>query len=233
MDVKIGSHWMEEFGLKLLKIEIGTPELQSCEQEIPGRDGTLDLSDALTGFPTFKNVKHKLSFDFKDGGYEKWLSMASSLKGAIHGKRLQVLIGNDTYYYDARICVNTEKLNSDYSKVEIELDAAPYKLALRDSTEDWIWDTFNFETDVIREYKDIQVPSGMFIVIGSDIPTRCAFICSEAMEVVFGTGIMAGERFKLAAGRNENPDFIIYDKAQVLYFLGSGTVSIEYRDKRF
>lgn len=233
MDVKIGSHWMEEFGLKLLKIEIGTPELQSCEQEIPGRDGTLDLSDALTGFPTFKNVKHKLSFDFKDGGYEKWLSMASSLKGAIHGKRLPVVIGNDTYYYDARVYVNTEKLNNDYSKVEIELDAAPYKLAILDSTEDWIWDTFNFETDVIREYKDIPVSIESFTVVGGDRPTRCAFICSEAMEVVFvGTGSLAGSLYKLTAGRNENPDFLIYGEQKLLFF-GSGTVSIEYRDRRF
>lgn len=228
MDVRIGSYLMSDFGLGLLKVEIGAAQVQSSTLEIPGRNGTLDLTEAVTGYPVYKNAKHKLTFDFRDGSYDTWIAKSSELKGKIHGKRLPVVLGMDTFYYDARISVDTSKLNADYSQIVISLDAQPYKLAIRSSLDDWLWDPFNFETDVIREYKNIAVP-GSITIIGGVMPAGCIYDCSAEGITVEYEGISC----RLPKGKSAVPDILIREGEHTMTFTGSGTISVEYREGRF
>lgn len=47
-DVKIGDYSMyKDFGLRALSIDPGTAEVDEKFKEIPGRNGDLDLTDAL------------------------------------------------------------------------------------------------------------------------------------------------------------------------------------------
>lgn len=228
MDVMIGGYLMSDFGLNLLTVEIGKAEIKTNTLEISGRSGVLDLTEAVTGYPTYRNAKHKLTFDFKDGNYDVWIARSSSIKGKIHGKKLPVILGNDTFYYDARVSVDTAKLNKYYSQITAELDAEPYKLALKTSLDDWEWDTFNFEEDVIREYKDITVPATLTIV-GGAMPTGCIFHCSGSdISVEYEESTCV-----LPEGTSTVPDILIKEGEHTMKFTGSGTVSVEYREGRF
>lgn len=228
MEVKIGDYIMSDFGLGLLGVELGEAQVQTKTVDILGMNGSLDLSEAVTGYPLYKNATHKLTFDFKDGNYDTWVAKSSELKGKIHGKRLPVVLGNDIYYYDARVSVDTSKINQHYSQIVITLDAKPYKLAIRSSVEDWIWDTFNFETDVIRDYRDINVP-GNIVIIGDVMPAGCVFDCSDEGVTVTYEGISC----VLPKGKSTVPDILITEGEHVMTFTGSGTVSVEYRGGRF
>ena len=168
-----------------------------------------------------------LTFDFGDGTYVEWVSISSDLRGEIHGRRLPVVIGNDSYYYDARVSVDTTKLNQQYSQVVITLDADPYKLAQKTSLDDWEWDPFDFETDVIREYKDIPVP-GELVVVGDVMPTGCIFEASAAITVTYN-----GNSYQILKGRSTVPDILITEGEHTMSFSGSGTISVEYRGGRF
>lgn len=227
MDIMIGDYNMSDFGLKLLGMELGTPAVRKSTVTIPGRNGALDLTEAIAGFPLYDNATHKLTFDFRDGTYDGWVSVSSDLRGKIHGRRLPVVLGNDSYYYDARVSVDSSKLNQQYSQVVITLDAAPYKLAQKTSLDDWEWDSFNFETDIIRDYKNIQVP-GELVVIGDVMPTGCVFEASAAVTVTYD-----GKRYQLPKGRSTVPDILIMEGEHTMSFSGSGTVSVEYRGGRF
>lgn len=228
MDVKIGEYFMSGFGLKLLSVELGKAEVNGSYLEIPGMNGSLDLTEAVAGYPTYKNAKHKLTFDFKDGCYDDWIKKSSSLKGKIHGKRLPVVLGDDKFYYDARITVDTAKLNQLYSQITLELDAKPYKLALHSSLDDWEWDSFNFEEDVIREYKDVAVP-GSLTIVGGVMPAGCVFICpAEGITVTY-----EGVSCVLPKGKSTVPDILIAEGEHIMEFAGSGAVSVEYREGRF
>ena len=227
MDIMIGDYNMSDFGLKLLGMELGTPAVRKSTVTIPGRNGALDLTEAITGFPLYDNATHKLTFDFRDGTYDERVSVSSDLRGKIHGRRLPVVIGNDSYYYDARVSVDSSKLNQQYSQVVVTLDAAPYKLARKTSLDDWEWDSFNFETDIIRDYKNIQVP-GELVVIGDVMPTGCVFEASAAVTVMYD-----GKRYQLPKGRSTVPDILIMEGEHTMSFSGSGTVSVEYRGGRF
>ena len=112
MDVQIGKYKMGDFGLKLLGVDLGTPSVRKSTVTIPGRNGALDLTEAITGFPVYDNATHKLTFDFKDGTYSTWLSKASDIRGKLHGRRLPVIFGDDGYYYDARVSVDSTKFET-------------------------------------------------------------------------------------------------------------------------
>lgn len=228
MEVRIGGYIMSDFGLGLLGVELGEAQVQTKTVDILGMNGSLDLSEAVTGYPLYKNATHKLTFDFKDGNYDTWVAKSSELKGKLHGRRLPVVLGNDTYYYDARISVDTSKINQNYSQVVVTLDAKPYKLAIKTSLDDWEWDSFNFETGVIRDYRDINVP-GNIVIIGDVMPAGCVFDCSdEGVTVTYG-----GVSCVLPKGRSAVPDILITEGEHVMTFTGSGTVSVEYRGGRF
>lgn len=230
MDVQIGKYKMSDFGLKLLSVDLGTPSVRKNTVTIPGRNGALDLTEAITGFPLYDNATHKLTFDFKDGTYNTWISRASDIRGKLHGRRLPVIFGDDGYYYDARISVDSSKINQYYSQIVITLDAEPYKLAQKTSLDDWEWDSFNFETDIIREYKDIQTPCEITIV-GDVMPTGCVFISSSSGIIM--TWGDTGEPYPLNVGRNYWPDILVTEGEHTVQFVGKGTVSIEYRGGRF
>ena len=228
MDVQIGKYKMGDFGLKLLGVDLGTPSVRKSTVTIPGRNGALDLTEAITGFPVYDNAIHKLTFDFKDGTYSTWLSKASDIRGKLHGRRLPVIFGDDGYYYDARVSVDSSKLNQHYSQIVVTLDAEPYKLARKTSLDDWEWDSFNFETDIIRDYKNIPGP-GEITVVGDVMPTGCVFEASAAVTVTYD-----GKSYQIPKGYSTVPDILITEGSHTMQFKGDGgTVSVEYRGGRF
>lgn len=225
-DVKIGDYSMhKDFGLRALSIDPGTAEVDEKFKEIPGRNGDLDLTDALTGFPAYKNATMKLTFDFKDDNYDLWLIRASELRNKVHGRRLKVVLGNDEFFYEGRISVSTEKLNKRYSSVEITVNRDPYKLELQSSLEDWLWDSFNFETGIIRDYKDLQVAGRLELIIpGRMMRVIPVFDCSEEMTVSYN-----GTIYNLPKGKSKSPDLLLGEGDNTLIFTGNGTVSVDYR----
>lgn len=225
-DVKIGDCSMyKDFGLRALSIDPGTAEVDKKFKEIPGRNGDLDITDALTGFPVYKNATMKLTFDFKDDNYDLWLIRASELRNKIHGRRLKVVLGNDEFFYEGRISVSTEKLNKRYSSVEITINRDPYKLELQSSLEDWLWDSFNFETGIIRDYKDLQVAGRLELIIpGRTMRVIPVFDCSEEMTVSYN-----GTIYNLPKGKSKSPDLLLGEGDNALIFTGNGTVSVDYR----
>lgn len=225
-DVKIGDYSMyEDFGLQALSIDPGSAEVDEKFKEIPGRNGDLDLTDALTGFPTYKNTTMKLTFDFKDGNYNLWLARASDLRNKMHGKRMKVILGNDEFYYEGRISVSTEKINKHYSSVEIEINRDPYKLELQSSLKDWKFDEFNFETGIIRDYKNLQVKGTLELTIpGRSMRVQPVFDCSEPMTVTYNETL-----YNLPKGKSKSPDLLLGEGENKLVFEGTGIVSVDYR----
>lgn len=128
----------------------------------------------------------------------------------------------------ARVSVDSSKLNQHYSQIVVTLDAEPYKLARKTSLDDWEWDSFNFETDIIRDYKNIPVP-GEITVVGDVMPTGCVFEASAAVTVTYD-----GKSYQIPKGHSTVPDILITEGSHTMQFEGDGgTVSVEYRGGRF
>lgn len=226
-DVRIGDYSLyEKWGLKLLSVEVGSPDADTKFKDVPGRNGDIDLTEALTGFTTYKNATMKLAFDFADGDYGTWIRRGSDLFNTIHGKREKIILGNETtFFYEGRISVDTEKINKQFSKVEIEINRDPYKYEKYSSIEDWLFDDFSFEDGIIREYKDLAVNGTLELHIpGRSMPVIPEFDCSVAMQVTYNN-----VTYNLPAGRSKAPDILLREGDNILIFTGTGTVSVDYR----
>lgn len=98
--------------------------------DIPGADGVIDLSSALTGKPVFGNREGSWEF-FVIDGYGDWVDRYSEIMNYLHGKRMSVRLEDDwNHQYDGRFTVeNWDSANDGTgSKITIAYSVAPYKI---------------------------------------------------------------------------------------------------------
>lgn len=227
--VKIGDkHTVDDWGLQCTDIEIGSPEAKVKQITVPGRNGLLDLTSSLTGSdtPKYDNRSIRLTFVLIDKSIAKWSTIDSAIKNYCHGKIMDVVLDSEPgWYWRGRCMVTTTKEDAIYSTFVIEVDAEPFKYDINSSDSDWLWDTLNFETGVIREYRNISVSGSKTItVIGTAIESIPTITVSTDMTVKFNN-----VTYNLKAGANKVSDIVITDGENKLYFTGTGTVTISYK----
>lgn len=211
------------------------PGIKTNFVDIPGGDGSLDLTTALTGRPMYGNRQG--SFEFlvmNDYGY--WVERYSDIANYLHGKVFRATLCDDPdYYYEGRFCLNEWKSEKNWSRIVIDYNVAPYKMSWVSKGEKWLWDPFDFENDYIVTYRDIVVNSSVSgdytVVYPADIYEQSPiFTCSTyngrpfEMEVTLnGVG-----PYSLKLGTN-NMALLSYINGadNTLVFHGTGVVTIE------
>lgn len=203
--------------------------------DIPGSDWHMDLSTVLTGDITYEGRTGSIEFYVDNGQLSeykesKWATLYSEIMDYLHGQLMQATLEDDLgFYYEGRFTVNQWKSDPHNSKIVIDYNVNPYKLESISSLDDWIWDTFNFETGIIREYKDLKVDGELeFIVIGRRMQVIPSFIINSndgnGMDVEFN-----GQTFHLQDGTSKVLNIVTKSGENILKFIGNGTVSIKYR----
>ena len=129
---------------------IKEPDVETYYIDIPGTDGFLDGSEAITGRTIYKSRE----IDILLGGKkprEDWDSFISNIRGQLHGKNVRVTFSNDpAYFWTGRAYITDFDRSREVGQFHLSIPKAdPYKYSLADSTEDWLWDPFDFETGVI------------------------------------------------------------------------------------
>ena len=102
------------------------PEVQTNMVDIPGKSGSLDLSEALTGYPLFSNRSLEAQFIVLDQK-RNWMDIYTDVADKLHGKRMKIkLVDDPDWYYEGRVTV-TFTSNSDYSSIDISCDLDPFR----------------------------------------------------------------------------------------------------------
>ena len=200
------------------------PAVKTRFVEIPGGNGSLDLTVALLGRAVYKNRTGSFEF-IVENGFKEWSVLYSEITNYLSGKRLRAILEDDPdYYYEGRFAVNEWKSEANWSSIVIDYDVKPYKKSLVSAGDDWLWDTFNFETDVIRSYENLPVTGSLSVtIIGDSMPVSPTIIASsDGMTVTF-----EGETYTLSKGTNYIPELIVHDGENVMIFTGTGTVTIK------
>lgn len=218
-------HSYEEYELILNSKSISAPSPKTNTIDIPGADGSIDLTEALTGDIKYSNRTIKCDLTYI-GNYRDFLAKWSELQNSLHGKKMNITFDDDTYYYYVgRVTLNEWKSDKTIGKISVEIDAEPYKYEVQSSTQEWLWDGFNFETGVIRELSNIVVDGTKeVIVIGSTKKVIPTIQASADMKVTYLTKI-----YDLTAGTNKVYDISLSQGENKLIFTGNGTITIEYR----
>lgn len=214
---------------------ISPPEPKLNLVEIPGGNGYLDLSTALTGDITYGSRKGSLEFLVDNGQLsnyraESWASLYSKILDYLHGKLIKATLEDDpSFYYEGRFSINEWASEEHNSKITIDYTVMPFKYEAFSSLEDWEWDSFNFETGIIRNYKDLKVDGSLeFTIIGRRMTVTPSFIVKSSdrkgMKVTF-----KGTTYNLPDGTSRVINIQTVEGENTLKFTGKGTVSIDYR----
>lgn len=205
------------------------PNVNTSYVTVPGSSGSLDLTEALTGYPTYANRTGSWEFLVLNG-YGEWYARYSDIMSYLHGKRFRAILDDDpNYYYEGRFSVASWASNKDWSRITISYNVGPYKIEVHGIDENWLWDPFNFETDMVHAYSDIEVSDSTDVVVYNDVMrVRPTIICSNAMSVAF-----LGKTYQLSAGDNSVREIVFSEGQNTLTFSGSGTVTIQMHGGRF
>lgn len=217
--------------LKIHGYGIGTPEPNLNYVEVPGRNGVLDLTSVM-GPVTFKNRSVYFgAIEYADAPAH--ISRYSEILNKYHGKQVKIVFADDKeYYYTGRCLVSAEYENNMVRGIEFEIDANPLKYPVYASDEDWLWDPFNFETGVIRNYSNIVVSTYKEVeVIAYEQEESPKFYVQLAQGQTSMRMVFDGETYYMSNGLNEFPQIVIqsldiYEDIFRFTFYGQGTVSI-------
>lgn len=224
--------WDDWFLIPSSRPVFNPPEVKTSFLEVPGADGVIDLTTVLTGDVHYGSRTGSLEF-IVDNGHREWFELYSDISDYLHGQKMRAVLEDDpSYYYEGRFTVNSWKSDKLHSLITIDYVVDPYKLELFSGTEDWLWDSFNFETGLIREYQNLLVDGTLnFYMEGSRKPIVPTFVVSssdgEGMDVTYN-----GSSYHLKDGENRVINIKINQGNQHLLFEGNGTVSINYRGGR-
>ena len=162
LGAKIGNfHTLTDWGLYL---KVGSPKIGAAEPEeylvqVTGSDSLLNLTTWDDGKVHYK--KRTITMELLcNAPKSKWPSIESTIANAIHGKWLQCRFDEDpAWYWEGlwKVTPSRDRLSSAFT---ITGTCNPFKRSVYDGTNDWLWDDFNFETDIVRNYTNIPLKAG-------------------------------------------------------------------------
>lgn len=201
---------------------VAPPEVRTMYIDVPGVDGSLDLTTVLTGDVLYKNREGSWEFTvvnyyhgFND---EDWALVYSKILNHIHGKKHKIILEDDPdYYYLGRLAIDEWHSDRNYSKITINYTLDPYKYSIA------------FDKEIRQEYTGLTVSGTRTVnVVGTSrpaVPTIMAVLSdSQSLSVTYN-----GIAYPLKSGSNKNPDIVIQGASTQLTFTGNGTVSIIYQ----
>lgn len=111
---------------------ISVPEPNLTILEIPGRNGRLDLSEALAGDVTYGNRTIKLELA-SSVDLDSWYYKCLHIFNTYHGKQVQVIFDDDpTHFYKGRAVVSDPQRVRNGGSLIFTVDADPFRYALMD-----------------------------------------------------------------------------------------------------
>lgn len=126
-------HSFRDLRLILESKEMGAPQVKVNKIDIPGADSALDLTDFF-GEPKYEDVKHKFQFTSIEP-QETFLTQFSTIKNAIHGKKVRIILDDDpSFFYIGRCFVSSFTNANGIGTVSVECECEPYKYRLEKTT---------------------------------------------------------------------------------------------------
>lgn len=222
-------HTYNDWGLKLLSLYIPTPAVKENYIDVPGMDGSIDLTDVL-GRPLYSDRDGiEIAFDLLDGSYSKWFALCEKISSVLHGKKLKMVLDDENNrFYNVRLNIDYSKSDAVMSQIVLSGKAEPFKYDIQSTSEAWLWDSFSFINGVIQQLSDITITESAVIkLIGKGIGSNPIFVVNEAekLQVTYNNNT-----YDLAVGNNRIPDIRIAEGEEAeLVFSGTGDLAIDYR----
>lgn len=225
-------HSYDDWGLYVVNTDyIKEPKQNTNYVSVPGRDGLIDLSEVLTGRPTYASREINIKLAGRRNKVN-WDSVISAFRNNINGRVCRITFDNDAeYYWRGRVDIKDFKSVLSLGTFTVDIpNADPYKYDILSSSDPWLWDPFNFETgEIIQEEAHVIVGSETITISHGHMPTCPDLVVSDKVSGTFSVAY-DGTTYQLVVGSNKIPAIMVGGDADVaLTFNGSATVQIVYR----
>lgn len=119
-------HSYDDFSLILTSKEIAAPKTKTVKIDVEGADSAIDLTEFF-GEPKYEDCTHKFQFS-TIVPQSAFLTLFSTIKNAIHGKKMRIILdGDPLFYYVGRCFVSSFTNDKNIGTVSIECECEPYK----------------------------------------------------------------------------------------------------------
>lgn len=192
--------------------EITPPEPKTNYVDIEGMNGSLDLSEALTGEVTYSDRTISASFWTDDGTRKDREKLLRDIRIALHGKKIKIIDPDDPeHYFYGRISIKSERNIIPYAEFTIEAICEPWRYAV-DNTLRGI--------DVRS-----QTPTAL-VIHNNGVKTLCPEISvSGTVDITYN-----GVKTTLITGTYKISDIKLYHGVNIIEVSGNGSVVFAYKE---
>lgn len=128
LKIKLDNTYLDELGFNISpNYSIGAPQAKTHVIEVPFSNGSIDLTEAITGGVTYHN--RVIAFELqKLRPKNTWQALYHSLLNQFHGKRVKAHMPYDDEHHFLGRCEMSALDRGDYMQVSVTVDAEPYRL---------------------------------------------------------------------------------------------------------
>ena len=211
--ITFNGHTSLEQGLIINTIDIESPKARIITETVPFHNGIYDFSTVATGVQTYDNRKITIKFSFKKFGYNQeltyfnlstWLLSSnidnlvfSHISGKIRGK-----------------CIDVSKLNKSLFGGTFTATFSCDPFFSYGNYGEWLWDTFNFNTDTVEINEWIVNKGDSITLINRYMPVSPEITVSDNTTILF-----SGKKYLLEKGSNILFGFILATESNNLKIL--------------
>lgn len=197
----------------LSELELSAPEIKTNYVDIPGANGSLDLSCAVSGEPVYYDRELSASFETSEGSRAERERAIMDMLNQLHGRRLHIVLPDDPdCYLDGRASVAREYNDMAHARVTVSATCNPYRLK-------------QAETVVTAE---LTTQDAEIVLHNGRMPVVPTIAVSAETLLTIGSGsytLSAGQHTLLALRLTQGEQRIL---ARVTD--GTGTLTITYRE---
>lgn len=201
-----------DWDLILTDKNVTPPEPKTYYVDIDGMDGTLDLSESLTGQVVYKDRTVSAKFWTDHGNRSDRNYLLRKIRQAIDGRKVKIVEPDDPdHYFFGRVRIKDEVNNLAYAEISIECVCEPYRYNLTDSV----------RNVVVKEGQAINL---VFTNNGHKIVTPEIKV-TGSIELTFN-----GSKTSLVAGTYKITDLRLLPGSNVVGISGSGSATFTYKE---
>lgn len=224
--IQFGSFDSREYGMRLVERSAPTPSEKEKKESVPFMHGHYDFGSIL-GERLFENRPVSYTFHLNEKNYSKRKHTQTSLENKLMREGVTTLV--DTYspnYFYRGKCTSVSTADDHVYKrliVNVEFDCYPFKVSQTAEGSD-IWDTFNFELDVMQNVDYTINGTEIITLINPGTPSVSPQVTtSSEMTIQF-----ENQLYVFPAGTSKNEGMRLHSGENDLIITGNGTIAFNF-----
>lgn len=213
--IRFGSYNTAEYGWTLTGWTLEMPEYKSNFVTVPGRDGDLDASTALTdGVPKYGNRTLTVTLECSEGTRIDRETRISTMVNRLDGRRMDIRLPDEDYrYLTGRVAVRPEYSDMAHAAVTVTAICDP-------------WRYNEQETALVMAAGDTE-QTARLTNEGRRTVVPLLEITGDLAQVLLTYDTYS---WTLCAGTYQLPDLIVPQGGISISYSGSGTLRFSYRE---